>query len=74
MKMKQNPTSDFQQLHNVDTTSVPDVETTSKQGYITSKQLCTMLIQRCFNLLSMFVKATLNPIELVMIMDLQINE
>ena len=38
MKMKQNPTSDFQQLHNVDTTSVPDVETTSKQRYITSKQ------------------------------------
>ena len=30
MKMKQNPTLDFQQLHNV--------ETTSKQRYITSKQ------------------------------------
>ena len=45
MKMKQNPTSDFQQLHNVDTTSVPDVETTSKQRYTTSKQRCTTLVQ-----------------------------
>ena len=46
-------------LHNVDTTSVPNVETTLKQRrYIVST----------------LVKAILNPIRLVMIMDLQIDE
>ena len=34
----------------------------------------TTLIQRCFNLASTLVKAILNPIGLVMIMDLQIDE
>ena len=33
-------------LLNVDTTSVPDVETTPKQRYTTSKQRLTMLVQR----------------------------
>ena len=34
----------------------------------------TRLIQRCFNLASTLVKAILNPVGLVMIMDLQIDE
>ena len=34
----------------------------------------TTLIQRCFNLASTLVKTILNPIGLVMIMDLQIHE
>ena len=46
-------------LHNLETMSVPNVETT--------------LIQSCFNLVSRLVQAKLNPIELVMIMDLQID-
>ena len=41
-------------------------ETTSKQRYTTSKQ-------RCFNLESTLVKAILNPVGLVMTMDLQID-
>ena len=44
LKMKQNPTSDFQRC-TTDTTSVPNVETTSKQR-------CTMLIQRCINVVT----------------------
>ena len=77
LKMKQNPTSDFQRcttwiqresptmkkrrtaLHNVQTT-LPNVGTT--------------LVQRCFNLASTLVKAILNPIGLVMVMVLQIDE
>ena len=35
----------FLTLHNVDTTSVPDVEKTLKQRYTTSKQRCTTLVQ-----------------------------
>ena len=61
-------------MHNVDTMSVPDVETTSKQCYTTSKQRYTTLIQRCFNLALTLVKAILNPIGIVMIMNLQIDE
>ena len=41
-------------------------ETTSKQRYTTSKQ-------RCFNLESTLVKAILNPVGLVMTMDLQVD-
>ena len=36
----------FSTLHNVDITSGPDVETTLKQRYTTSKQRCTALIKR----------------------------
>ena len=61
-------------MHNVDTTSVPDVETASKQCYTTSKQRYTTLIQRCFNLALTLVKTILNPIGIVMIMNLQIDE
>ena len=77
LKMKQNPTSDFQRcttwiqresptmkkrrtaLHNVQTT-LPNVGTT--------------LVQRFFNPASTLVKAILNPIGLVMVMVLQIDE
>ena len=41
------------------------VETTLKQRYTTSKQRCTTLVQRSLDV------TILNPIELVMIMDLQ---
>ena len=34
----------------------------------------TTLIQRCFNLATTLVKVILNPVGLVMIMDLQIDE
>ena len=54
----------FSTLHNFDTTSVPGV----KQR---RSNVGTTLIQRCFNLASTLVKATLNPIGLMMIMDLQ---
>ena len=53
----------FSKLHNVDTTSVSDVETMSKQ-------LCTTLHQRCFNVASTLVRSLLYRIELVMIIDL----
>ena len=43
LKMRQNP---------IDTTSVPDVETTSKKRYTTSKPCCTTLIKRCINVVS----------------------
>ena len=66
----QNAAVGFSTLYNVDTTSVSDVETTSKQPYTTSKQRCTKLYQRCFNLAWTLVKAILSPIGLVMIMDL----
>ena len=42
----------FSTLHNVDTTSVPDVEIMSKQRYTTSKQRCTTLLQRWYNAVS----------------------
>ena len=58
----------------VDASSVPDVETTLRNVETTLHNLGTTLIQRCFNLTSMLVKAILNPIGLVMIMDLQIHE
>ena len=60
-------------FHNVDTTSVPDIETTLKQRYTTSKPRCTTLVQGCFNIVPTLVKAILNPTGLVMIMDLQID-
>ena len=69
--MKQNPTSDLQHCTNVDTMSVPNVETRWKQGCTT---LVETLIQRCFNPASTLVKAILNPVGLVMVMDLQIDE
>ena len=60
----------YSTLHDVDTPSVPDVETKWKQRYTTSKQRCTTLYQRCFNLAWTLVKAILNPVGLVIIKDL----
>ena len=40
----------------------------------TLQNVGTALIQRFFNLVSALVKAILNPIGLVMIMDLEIHE
>ena len=50
-------------FHNVDTTSVAHVEATSKQR-------CTTLYQRFFNVASMLVRTISNPFGLVMITDL----
>ena len=61
-------------VHNVDTTSVLDVETTLHNVETTLHNVGTTLIQRCFNLASTLVKTILNPVWLVMIMDLQIHE
>ena len=66
LKMKQNPMSDFQRR----TTLIQrrnNVETAFHN-------VGTMLIQRCFYLASTLVKIILNPIGLVMIMDLPIHE
>ena len=64
----------FSTLHNVDTMSVLNVETTLHNVETTLHNVGTTLIQRCFNLASTLVKTILNPIGLVMIMDLQIHE
>ena len=58
----------FSTLYNVDTTSVPNVETTLQNVKTTLHNIDTKLYQRCFNLAWTLVKATLNPIGLVMIM------
>ena len=50
------------------------VETTLHNVETTLHNVGTTLIQRCFNLASTLVKTILNPIGLVMIMDLQIHE
>ena len=64
LKMKQKSDVGFSTLPNVDTTSVPDVETTLQQRYTTLFQPSVDII----------VKTILNPVRLVMIMDLQIHE
>ena len=65
----------FSTLHNVDTTSVREsVKTTLHNVEATLHKVGTTLIQCCFSLASMLVKAILNPIGLVMIMALQIDE
>ena len=55
-------------------TLVPEVETTSKEQCTTLKQhqnnVDTTLYQLCFNLASTLAKTILNPIGLIMIMDL----
>ena len=54
----------------------PNVENEAKSdvGFSTLHNVDTTLIQRCFNLALMLVKAILNPVGLVMIVDLQIHE
>ena len=60
-------------MHNVDTTSVPDAETKAKTTLhnveTTLHNVGTMMIQRCFNLVSRLVKPILNLIGLVVIVD-----
>ena len=67
-EVENEPKSDvgFSVLHNVDTT-LHNVETTLHN-------VGTTLLQRCFNLAWTLVKTILNPIGLVMIMHLQIDE
>ena len=67
LKMKQNPTSDFQRC----TTLIQRQCPTLKQR---RNNVGTTLIQRCFNLASTLVKAILNPIGLVKIADCEIVE
>ena len=77
LKRKQNPTSDFQRCTTLIQRQCPrwnNVETTLHNVETTLHNVGTTLIQRCFNLASTLVKTILNPIELVMIMDLQIHE
>ena len=64
----------FSTLHNVNTTSVPVIETTLHNGKTTLHNVGTTLIQRYFNLVSTLVKTILNRTGLVMIMDLKIHE
>ena len=76
LKVKQNPTSDFQLCTtlNVSARRWSNVKTTLHNIKTTLHNVGTTLIQRCFNLASALVKALLSPIGLVMIMDLQIAE
>ena len=72
--MKQNPASNFQRC----TTLIQRQCLTLKKrrNNVTQRRnsVGTTFIQRCFNLASTLVKVILNPIGLVMIMDLQIDE
>ena len=67
--MKQNPTSDFQRC-----TTLIQRQTTIHNVKTTLQNVGTTLIQRCFNLALTLVKAILNPVGLVMIVDLQTHE
>ena len=73
LKMKQNLTT-LQRWYNVSARRWNKVETTSHNVETTLHNIGLTLIQRCFNLASTLVKTILNPIGLVMIMDLQIHE
>ena len=75
--MKQNPTSDFQRC----TTLIQRESPTMKKRraalhnvQATLPNVGTTLVQRFFNPASTLVKAILNPIGLVMVMVLQIDE
>ena len=52
MALKDISIKGFSTLYNVDTTSVPDIETTLTQRHTTSKQRFTTLIQSCINVVS----------------------
>ena len=67
-KMKQNLTS------NVGARRWNNLETTLHNVETALHNVGTTLIQRCFKLVSTLVKTILNPIRVVMIMDLQIHE
>ena len=78
LKMKQNPTLDFQRCTTLIQHQCPrrwnNVETTLHNVEITLHNVGKMLIQRCFNVALTLVKAILNPIRLVMIVDCEIVE
>ena len=63
-----------QRWYNISARRWNNVETTLHNVETTLHNVGTTLIQRCFNLASTLVKTILNPIGLVMIMDLQIHE
>ena len=63
-----------QRWYNVSDRRWNNVETTLHNVETTLHNVGTTLIQRYFNLASTLIKTILNPIGLVMIMDLQINE
>ena len=72
MKMKQNPMSHFQRC----TTLIQRDRPMLKQRLnveTTLHKVDTMLYRRCFDVASMSVKTTSNPIGLVMIKDLYIE-
>ena len=75
LEMKQNPKSDFQALHSIDTVAVSSVETTLNQHSTISMQpffqRCTMSLQRCFNVDMTSEKAISKLIWLVKSMNLQ---
>ena len=60
--------------YNVSARSWNNVETTLNNVETTLHNVGLTLIQCCYNLASTLVKAILNPVGLVMIMDLQIHE
>ena len=75
LKMKQNPTSDFQRSATLIQRQSPKLK--QRWNNVTQRRsnVGTKLIQRCFNLASTLVKTILNPVGLVvMIMNLQIQE
>ena len=63
-----------QRWYNVSARRWNNVETTLHNVETTLHNVGTTLIQRCFNLASTLVKAILNPIGLVMIVDYEIVE
>ena len=67
--MKQNPTSDFQRC-----TTLIQRQTTIHNVKTTLQNVGATLIQRCFNLALTLVKAILNSVGLVMIVDCKIVE
>ena len=79
MKMKLNPMSYFQRCTTLIQRDRPmlkqrlNVETTLHKVDTTLYNVDTMLYRRCFDVASMSVKTTSNPIGLVMIKDLYIE-
>ena len=63
-----------QRWYNVSARRWNNVETTLHNVETTLHNIGLKLMQRCFNLALALVKATLNPVGLMMIMDLQIHE
>ena len=63
-----------QRWYNVSARRWNNVEATLHNVETTLHNVGTTVIQRCFNLATTLVKVILNPVGLVMIMDLQIDE